>query len=269
MDSAASMATMSSCSARTTAGTYLCPRLTSLGYGGRVAQSHRRCLGSAWSKRRLGQQRHRPSVELSFRTRAARRSSGISTRLCVRQQCVWPCSALSVHLPLHSPYTLTTPDRCVLHHQHEAPDHRPAHAVNVLVALSDIPLVMGPTEVAPGTHRLTNHLHPERGWLRRDDMLYQSELEYTPEHLRTGIPPSSSAASAAAVSCTEREGLAALSAGAKDPDVCSRITMRISWQTSVSTCCLLMLSVVGACWRYRRLLDLRRSNFASWHGQQQ
>ena len=50
-------------------------------------------------------------------------------------------------------------------------------------------------------------------------MLYQSELEYTPEHLRAGIPPPSGAAPAAAVSCTEREGFTALSAGANDPDI--------------------------------------------------
>lgn len=36
---------------------------------------------------------------------------------------------------------------------HEDAEHRPAHAVNVLVALTDIPLSMGPTQVAPGTHR--------------------------------------------------------------------------------------------------------------------
>eukprot|EP01043_Picozoa_sp_COSAG02_P063214 COSAG02_NODE_8902_length_2405_cov_1.394189_4_plen_142_part_00 len=104
--------------------------------------------------------------------------------------------------------------------QHEAPVHRPAHAVNVLVALGDVPLEMGPTEVAPGTHRLTNHLHPERnGWLSRDDMLYQSELEYTPEQLRAGIALPSGAVpdspAAAVTSCEEREGLTALSAGPK------------------------------------------------------
>jgi ectoine hydroxylase-related dioxygenase (phytanoyl-CoA dioxygenase family) len=58
---------------------------------------------------------------------------------------------------------------------HEAPEHRPAHAVNMLVALADIPLAAGPTEVAPGTHRLTNHL--QRPWLDRDSLLYQSATE--------------------------------------------------------------------------------------------
>jgi hypothetical protein len=58
---------------------------------------------------------------------------------------------------------------------HEAAEHRAAHAVNVLVALADIPLAAGPTEVAPGTHLLTNHL--QRPWLDRDSLLYQSETE--------------------------------------------------------------------------------------------
>ena len=65
---------------------------------------------------------------------------------------------------------------------HEAAEERPAHAVNVLLALADIPLAAGPTEVAPGTHRLTNHL--ERPWLDRDQLLYQSETEITPALLR-------------------------------------------------------------------------------------
>jgi hypothetical protein len=58
---------------------------------------------------------------------------------------------------------------------HEAAEPRAAHAVNVLVALADIPLAAGPTEVAPGTHLLTNHL--QRPWLDRDNLLYQSETE--------------------------------------------------------------------------------------------
>jgi ectoine hydroxylase-related dioxygenase (phytanoyl-CoA dioxygenase family) len=65
---------------------------------------------------------------------------------------------------------------------HEAAEERPAHAVNVLLALADIPLAAGPTEVARGTHRLTNHL--ERPWLNRDHLLYQSETEITPAVLR-------------------------------------------------------------------------------------
>jgi hypothetical protein len=58
---------------------------------------------------------------------------------------------------------------------HEAAEARPAHAVNVLLALADIPLAAGPTEVARGTHQLTNHL--QRPWLDRDRLLYQSETE--------------------------------------------------------------------------------------------
>lgn len=64
---------------------------------------------------------------------------------------------------------------------HEAAESRPAHAVNVLLALADIPLAAGPTEVAPGTHLLTNHL--QRPWLDRDDLLYQSATEITPAML--------------------------------------------------------------------------------------
>jgi len=64
---------------------------------------------------------------------------------------------------------------------HEAAEARPAHAVNVLVALADIPLAAGPTEVARGTHLKTNHL--ARPWLDRDSLLYQSETEVTPADL--------------------------------------------------------------------------------------
>jgi hypothetical protein len=66
---------------------------------------------------------------------------------------------------------------------HESEEPRAAHAVNVLVALADIPLAAGPTEVARGTHLLTNHL--QRPWLDRDSLLYQSETEkVTPATLR-------------------------------------------------------------------------------------
>jgi hypothetical protein len=65
---------------------------------------------------------------------------------------------------------------------HESAEARPAHAVNVLLALADIPLAAGPTEVARGTHLLTNHL--QRPWLDRDNLLYQSETEITPAILR-------------------------------------------------------------------------------------
>lgn len=61
---------------------------------------------------------------------------------------------------------------------HEGPEYRPAHALNVMVALADIPLAAGPTQVAPGTHRLTNH--HARGWLDHDDLVYQTTREITP-----------------------------------------------------------------------------------------
>lgn len=79
---------------------------------------------------------------------------------------------------------------------HEAVEARPAHAVNVLLALSDIPLAAGPTEVARGTHRLTNHLqHPG---LDRDDLLYQSSNEITPAMLRPAGPTELEATQSAA-----------------------------------------------------------------------
>lgn len=65
---------------------------------------------------------------------------------------------------------------------HEAAEARPAHAVNVLLALADIPVAAGPTEVARGTHQLTNHL--QRPWLDRDSLLYQLQTEVTPTNLR-------------------------------------------------------------------------------------
>lgn len=65
---------------------------------------------------------------------------------------------------------------------HEAVEHRPAHAVNVLLALADIPLAAGPTEVARGSHRATNHLASP--WLDWDDLLYQTDTEITPAALR-------------------------------------------------------------------------------------
>jgi len=56
---------------------------------------------------------------------------------------------------------------------HESADHLPPHAINVLVALHDIPLVMGPTECAVGSHRLTNHLANTR--LDCNRLVYQNE----------------------------------------------------------------------------------------------
>lgn len=54
---------------------------------------------------------------------------------------------------------------------HESIEHLPPHALNVLVALHDIPLDMGPTEFARGSHVLTNHLRNPS--LVRDELIYQ------------------------------------------------------------------------------------------------
>lgn len=49
--------------------------------------------------------------------------------------------------------------------------HREPHALNVMVALHDIPREMGPTEIAVGSHSLTNHLaNPS---LVHDELVYQ------------------------------------------------------------------------------------------------
>lgn len=56
---------------------------------------------------------------------------------------------------------------------HIAGEHLEAHALNVLVALQDIPLKMGPTEFAVGSHLLTNHLaNPS---LAPEELVYQHE----------------------------------------------------------------------------------------------
>ena len=63
---------------------------------------------------------------------------------------------------------------------HEAPAHLPAHALNVLVALHDVPLSMGPTECARGSHVLTNHLSNPS--LVVDELIYQHAVT-SPEAL--------------------------------------------------------------------------------------
>ena len=70
---------------------------------------------------------------------------------------------------------------------HEAPEHREAHAINVLVALHDIPLEMGPTECARGSHYLTNHL--TNPCLLPEHLIYQHDGT-TPEVIvrGTGYP---------------------------------------------------------------------------------
>ncbi len=54
---------------------------------------------------------------------------------------------------------------------HVAREHRAAHAINVLVALHDVPMAMGPTECARGSHFLTNHLSNPS--LVLDELIYQ------------------------------------------------------------------------------------------------
>jgi ectoine hydroxylase-related dioxygenase (phytanoyl-CoA dioxygenase family) len=52
-----------------------------------------------------------------------------------------------------------------------------------MVALHDIPLAMGPTEFARGSHQLTNHLQNPR--LVSDELVYQHETTF-PEQLVAG-----------------------------------------------------------------------------------
>ena len=59
--------------------------------------------------------------------------------------------------------------------------HIDPHAVNVLLALEDLTLEQGPTEVFVGSHRRTNHMMNPK--LSLEDMLYQSNNEITPAKL--------------------------------------------------------------------------------------
>jgi hypothetical protein len=84
---------------------------------------------------------------------------------------------------------------------HEAPEHRPAHAMNVFLALHDTPMLMGPTECARGSHVLTNHL--SNPLLVRDELIYQ-HAGTSPEALVRGTAsraPEGVAESMAAGSC--------------------------------------------------------------------
>ncbi|MDG2459441.1 MAG: phytanoyl-CoA dioxygenase family protein, partial [Luminiphilus sp.] len=74
-----------------------------------------------------------------------------------------------------------TPAQCWhIDSPHVGPDHLPPHALNVMVALHDTPLAMGPTELARGSHRLTNHL--QNPALVSDELVYQHE-KTVPEQL--------------------------------------------------------------------------------------
>jgi len=70
---------------------------------------------------------------------------------------------------------------------HVSSDHLPPHALNVMVALHDTPLAMGPTQLAKGSHRLTNHL--QNPALVSDELVYQHETT-APEHLVANIQES-------------------------------------------------------------------------------
>ncbi len=63
---------------------------------------------------------------------------------------------------------------------HLTEEHQSAHVINVLVALEDIDLSMGPTEMAVGSHIYTNHL--ENPAIVIDKLVYQCS-ETTPATL--------------------------------------------------------------------------------------
>jgi len=84
---------------------------------------------------------------------------------------------------------------------HVTPEHLAAHAINVLVALHDLPMDMGPTECASGSHLLTNHLHNPS--LVPEELIYQ-HAGTSPELLVKGTEcrvPESHASQMAAGSC--------------------------------------------------------------------
>jgi len=66
---------------------------------------------------------------------------------------------------------------------HETAEHHPANVVTVLVALHDVPVDMGPTEFARGSHRFTNHLANRA--LVVEQLVYQ-HAGTTPESLVEG-----------------------------------------------------------------------------------
>lgn len=66
---------------------------------------------------------------------------------------------------------------------HISREHRGPHAINVLIALHDVPIEMGPTECARGSHVLTNHL--SNSSLMIDELIYQ-HASTSPESLVKG-----------------------------------------------------------------------------------
>ncbi len=84
---------------------------------------------------------------------------------------------------------------------HVAAEHLPPHAVNVFLALHDVPMVMGPTEFARGSHVLTNHLGNPSLEIR--ELVYQ-HTGTSPESLVAGTDhalPARCASPMAAGSC--------------------------------------------------------------------
>lgn len=84
---------------------------------------------------------------------------------------------------------------------HMSSEHREAHALNVMVALHDIPMEMGPTECARGSHFLTNHLRNPS--LVVEQLIYQ-HAGTSPESIVQGTQssvPESFARPMAAGSC--------------------------------------------------------------------
>ena len=57
---------------------------------------------------------------------------------------------------------------------HRRPEHTPPHLLNVLLALRDVSVSDGPTEIVPGSHVLTNHHRPDAKF-GSTQLLYQSE----------------------------------------------------------------------------------------------
>ena len=81
---------------------------------------------------------------------------------------------------------------------HVSETHLPPHALNVMIALHDTPLSMGPTELAKGSHRLTNHL--QNPALVSDELVYQHETtapEQLVAHTEEAVPGGCASALAA------------------------------------------------------------------------
>jgi len=66
---------------------------------------------------------------------------------------------------------------------HLCSEHIAPHAINVMMALHEITMQMGPTEFARGSHKLTNHLSNAR--LKSDELVYQHSTT-SPALLVTG-----------------------------------------------------------------------------------